>query len=314
MQAPYNRQVLAGVAGTNPEGKNASLLDLVSGKSVSFTDNSTIVIFIVFKSDLFVYLKSVGLSSLSKSNVKRIEIDYLDENQLPIRQTIIDYSKEQTSIEPISGVHALKFTILETFDDKPAKNIRLTIRGCFGRQRLTTTTPTPTPIPSISTTPGTPCHHLDLMSDRSLAQKTVAFIGGTNPVSSSIFDYFNTSTPISYANSSATFIIIFKQNIYVELKWISIDSSLTNVRKYQLDLIDHDQTILKSIIVDNSSINNLDISIGALQITYLETSDGQPPRNILLEVEGCFAINPQVPEETTTTISPPVTTSRMCSH
>ena len=311
MQAPYSRKVLAGLTGTKPEGKNASLLDLISGKSVSFIENGTIEIFVVFKSDLFVYLKSVGISSLSESNAKRIEIDYLDENQLLIRQTFINYSKEQTPIEPIAGVSSLKFTIIETVDGKPATNIRLSVRGCFGRQPSTTTTTTPSP-PSISTTPGTPCHHLDLMSDRSVARQTIAFVAGTNPISSSIFDYFNTSTSVSYATVSATFLIIFKRNIYVELKSISITNSQTNVLKYQIDLIDHDQTILQSIVIDNSSTTNFDISIGALQITYLETTDGQPARNILLSIDGCFAINPEISEETTTTTSPPVTTMRKC--
>ena len=305
MQQPYSRQILAGLSGTNPQGKNASLLDLISGKSVSFLDNSSIVIFIVFKPDLFVYLKSVGISSLKESNAKRIEIHYLDENHLLLQQILIDYSKELNSIEPIEGVSSLKITIIETIDGQPAKNIGLFVRGCFGRYPQTTTT-TPSP-PMISTTPGTPCHHLNLMSNRSTARQVIAYVAGTNPKSSSIFDYFNPSTSISYGNSSATLIIVFKRNVYAELKSISITNTKTNVKTYQIDLIDHDQTILQSYIIEtNSSKAVFDIPIGALQITYLQTTDGQPPSNIILNIDGCFGINPNIPaEETTTTTQPP---------
>jgi hypothetical protein len=151
MQEPYSKKTLAGISGTNPEGTNSSLLDLIYGKSISFNENETeIVLFIIFKSNLFVYLKYVGLLSLSESNVKQIQIEYLDKNQLLIRKIFIDYSNNQTIIEPIENVGSIKITIQETFDKKSAKNVRLSIRGCFGIQPSSTTT---TIQPTISTTP-----------------------------------------------------------------------------------------------------------------------------------------------------------------
>ncbi len=65
-----------------------------------------------------------------------------------------------------------------------------------------------------------------------------------------------------------------------------------NVRKYQIDFIDHDETILQTIIIDkqqNQSKLNFDMPIGALQIKYLET------------IDGCFGINLDILPETTTT-------------
>lgn len=314
MQQPYSRQVLAGLSGTNPEGKNASLLDLVSGKSVSFPENNTVVIFIVFKSDLFAYMKSAGISPLEGSNVKGVEIKYLDENHLLLRQIFIDYSKESTPIQPIEGVSSIKVTIIDTTNGQPVKNVRLFARGCFGRYPQTTTT-TPSP-PMISTTPGTPCRHLDLMSNRSTARQIIAYIAGTNPISSSIFDYFNSSTPISYDNSSAKLVIVFKKNVYAELKSISVTGIKANLKTYQIDLINHDQTILETRIIGNNSLQAIfDTPIGALQITYLETTDGQPLSNILLNIDGCFGINPNIPsEEITTTTQPPAITSTSEYH
>ena len=173
-------------------------------------------------------MKYVGISSLSESNVQRIKIEYLNENQLLLRQILVDYSNNQTAIE----------SIVETSDKKPARNIRLSIRGCFGLQPQSTTTVAP----RTSTTPSTLCHHLNLMSNQPVAHQVIAHIAGTNPISS--------STSIAYAKSSPTFIIVFKRNIYVELKSISILNEQTNVRKYQIDFIDHDQTILQTIIID----------------------------------------------------------------
>jgi len=143
MQEPYSKKTLAGISGTNPQGTNSSLLDLIYGKSISFNENETeIVLFIIFKSNLFVYLKYVGLLSLSESNVKQIQIEYLDKNQLLIRKIFVDYSNNQTIIEPIEDVGSIKITIQETFDKKSAKNVRLSIRGCFGIQPSTTIQPT----------------------------------------------------------------------------------------------------------------------------------------------------------------------------
>lgn len=323
MQEPYSSKTLSGLSGSNPLGANASLLDLIHGKSVSFNaSGEKAVIFLIFKPNLFVYLKHVGLSSLSKSNVKRLRIDYLDDNQLLIRTFFLDYPTEKTSLEPMDDVNAVKITIEETFDGRPAENVRLTVRGCFGIQ-LSTTTSAPSR-PAISTTTPSkmkkssssliasllaPCHHLNLMNNRSIAHRVIAHIAGTQPKSASLFDYFNTSTLISYAEARPKFIVVFKSNIYVELKAISIASDESNVRTYQIDLIDFDQTVLQTIVIDRQqtqSVPEYDAPIGAVQITYLETTDGQAPRNILLNVDGCFGLklSPSVDESTTTTPQP----------
>ncbi|CAF0896589.1 unnamed protein product [Rotaria sordida] len=305
MQEPYSKETLAGLSGTNPQGTNSSLLDLIYGKSISFNENEQkIILFAIFKSNLFVYLKYVGLLSISDTNVKRIKIEYLDKNQLLIRTIFVDYSNEQKIMEPMQNVGSVKITIEETYDGKSAKNVRLSIRGCFAIQPRSTTTIQPT----ISTP--TACHHLNLMSNKPVATKAIAYIAGTNPKSSSIFDYFNSSTSISYLTSHPTFIIVFKTNIYVELKSILITNNETNVREYQIDLIDNDRTILQTLIMDTQhqqSNVNFHVPIAALQITYLTTTDEQTPRNIILNIDGCFGINLS---PTTTATTPVMTTTQ----
>ncbi|CAF4035916.1 unnamed protein product [Rotaria sp. Silwood2] len=308
MQEPYSKKTLAGLSGTNPKGTNSSLLDLIYGKSISFDETEhNVVLFVIFKSSLFVYLKHVGLASISHSNVKRIKIEYLDKNQLLMRTIFVDYSNEQKIMEPIQNIGSVKITIEETYDGKSAKNVRLSIKGCFAIQPRSTTT---TIRPVLSTTTPTTCHDLNLMSNKPVATKVIAYIAGTNPISSSssIFDYFNSSTSISYSTSNPTFIIEFKTNIYVELKSISITNNETNVRKYKIDLIDNDRTILQTIFIDTQHTQsniNFHVPIAALQITYLTTIDGQPPRNIILSIDGCFGINLS---PTATTVTTPVTT------
>jgi hypothetical protein len=149
MQEPYSEKTLAGLSGTNPEGANSSLLDLVDGKTISFDETEEKpVLFVVFKSNLFVYLKYVGISSISETNVKQIKIEYLDKNHLLIQKIFVDYSNKQTIMEPVQDVGSIKITIEETYDKKSAKKVRLSIRGCFGIQPPSTTTKRP----GISTT------------------------------------------------------------------------------------------------------------------------------------------------------------------
>lgn len=312
MQQPYSEKTLAGLSGTNPDGMGTSLVDLIHGKSIFYPENlnNKSVLFIIFKSNLFVYLKSVNLTS---NNVKRLRIEYLDENHLLIRNLTIDYSTNQLSNAPVIGVGSIKFTIEETFDGKSAKNIRLSIRGCFGIEPVSTTTTVRPTIPITST----PCHNVNLMSNKHVATQAVAYIAGTNPSSSSISDYFDGQTLISYSTNSPTFIIVFKNNIYVDLKSISLIDNDTNVRLYQIDLIDFDQTILQTILVDrqqNQSNLHFDFPIGALKITYLQTIDGQTPKNILLNIDGCFGINLGATTKPPTSTRPPIVTVPQCQE
>ena len=310
MEEPFSSQTLAGLSGSNPRGINASLIDLIRGKFVSFHRNEKkIVVFIIFKSNLFVYLKHVGLISNENSTIKRFHLDYLDENQLVMRTFHIDYSTNESFVSPMKGIRAIRLT----FDEQPVENIRLTVRGCFGiRPVLSTTTSV-----SVTTSP-TPCHSVDLMSNESIVKKVVAFVAGTTPSNGSIFDFFNTSKTISFETNRSNFLVVFKRNIFAQLKSISIIGNETNVRRYQIDLINNDQTILKSLIIDrqnsNEKFDELPSPIFAFEIKVLETIDDRPVKNVRLIVEGCFAIDrsaqvtpPNVVESTTrkaTTLPP----------
>ena len=158
---------------------------------------------------------------------------------------------------------------------------------------------------------------MNSLSNKAFATKVIAHIGGTNPISSSINDYFNSSIPISYSKTNPKFIITFKSNIYVELKSVLITNKQTNVREYKIDLMDSDRTTLQTININTQhkpSDVKFHVPIAALQITYLTTIDGQTPRNITLSIDGCFGTYPfsSTTADTSikTTSSPSILTTR----
>jgi hypothetical protein len=96
-----------------------------------------------------------------------------------------------------------------------------------------------------------------------------------------------------------------KSTVYAEIQSIALINSLTNVKRFRVDLIDDYKSIIQTIDSnENLTADGLtEIGIAAIQITYLETSDNQPPKNIRLAIRGCFGILPK--RRRTTTPPPP---------
>ena len=337
MIEPYSSQVLTGLSGSTPVGVNASLLDLIKGKSVSFgQSDNPIAIFVIIKSNLCTYLKHVGLNSSNENNnVKIIRIDYFDEDDLLIRTDYINYSAGSIRIQPIDRVSIVKITIEETFNGKPPSNIRLSIRGCFGIPIASTNQPPMSTSPSTSTPSTTNdekfislarfssrlgvCHQIHLMSNPNAAKKAILYLSGTTPINGSLLDYFQPLKTISYNEENPKFIAIFQPNVYSELKSIQMNQEENNVRTYQIDFFDLDRTVIDSVIIDirnNQSIEKFPIGINGFQITYLTTVNGKFAKNIRLKIDGCFAIDPSVLIETTTKPTRPTLslTTRKCRN
>jgi hypothetical protein len=131
-------------------------------------------------------------------------------------------------------------------------------------------------------------------------------ITGTLPINQ-LRDYFNQTSSISYNHQSSpiTFLIILKSTVYAEIQSIALINSLTNVKRFRVDLIDDYKSIIQTIDSnENLTADGLtEVGIAAIQITYLETSDNQPPKNIRLAIRGCFGILPK--RRRTTTPPPP---------
>ena len=149
-------------------------------------------------------------------------------------------------------------------------------------------------------------------------------VTGTLPTTQ-LQDYFNTSSTISYnvQTSPITFLLILKSTVYAELQSIALINSQTNVERFRAELIDDDKSVIQTIESnENLTVQGLtEVGIAAIRITYLETNDNQPPRNIRLAIRGCFGVLPKrrrtkppsPPREksTTTTMTPTMTTKRI---
>ncbi len=145
-------------------------------------------------------------------------------------------------------------------------------------------------------------------------------ITGTSPskTANKLSDYFNETSLVSYDKQRLpiTFMIILKSTVYAEIHSISLKSSTTNIKRFRVDLIDDYKSIVQTTeSTDKLIIDGLtEVGIAAIQITYLETNDNQPPRNIRLSIKGCFGIlpkrrriTPAIPSTTTTTKPPQIT-------
>lgn len=130
-------------------------------------------------------------------------------------------------------------------------------------------------------------------------------VTGTLPTTE-LRDYFNTTSTISYdtQTSPITFLILLKSTVYAELQSIDLINSETNVKRFRVDLMDDDKSIVQTIESnENLTVQGLtEVGIAAIRITYLETTDKQPPRNIRLAIRGCFGVLPKRRQTKTTTI------------
>jgi hypothetical protein len=154
-----------------------------------------------------------------------------------------------------------------------------------------------------------------MMASKALATQAIAYVTGTTPTSSSILDYFNRSTSISYDQDRPVVLLIFRSDVFVELKSILLRRNYGNVRQYQIDLIDDDQNIVQTLIInrqENHSDVNYVNSIRAIRITYLDTVDGAKPSNIVLSINACVAVAPSSTTEamtSSTSTTPAITTT-----
>ena len=151
------------------------------------------------------------------------------------------------------------------------------------------------------------CHEIDIMNkvDSTIfVDSTTGTIPGKT--STKLIDYFNESALISYDKQSlpVNLLIIFKPNIYAEIQSVSLISSTTNVKRFQVDLIDDYKSVVQSVHSnDNLTAEGLTaVGIAAIQITYTKTNDNQPPKNIRLSIKGCFAVLPTNRRTATTTM------------
>jgi hypothetical protein len=104
--------------------------------------------------------------------------------------------------------------------------------------------------------------------------------------------------------------IIFRSNILIYLNSISIISSNTNVNRFRIELLNNENNIQykiesSSMIINFESLPS--IILAGIRLTFLQTNDNQPPKNILLSIQACVE---EILIENPPTTTPPVLTTR----
>lgn len=95
---------------------------------------------------------------------------------------------------------------------------------------------------------------------------------------------------VTFADLNPSIDIIFRPNILIFLDSISITSTITNLQRFRIELLNNENDVQykiesSSMIVNLQSLPS--IVIAGIRITLLQTIDNQPPENITLSVQAC---------------------------
>jgi len=112
-------------------------------------------------------------------------------------------------------------------------------------------------------------------------------------------------TGITFSDHQPSMDIIFRSNILIYLSSISILSSNTNLNRFRLELLNNENNVQYKIESSTTTINLESLPsviLAGIRLTFLQTNDHQPPKNILLSIQACIEeILIQTPPPPTTT-------------
>ena len=128
---------------------------------------------------------------------------------------------------------------------------------------------------------------------------------------------------VTFADLSPTIDVIFLPNIRIYLNTISVISNKTNLKRFRIALLDSKNYVQykgesSSMTVNLESLPGLVLT--AIRLTFYETIDNQPPKNIALSIRACAEkiLNPTFPTTATSltieTISPRTTPTTPGRH
>ena len=131
------------ITGTSPINGMHNLIDYFNESTLISYDSKQYspYVLIILKSKIVAEIQKIALVH-STTNIKRFKVDLIDDYK-SIVQTV--HSNANLIAEGFTevAIAAIRVTYLEMIDENPAKNIRLSVQGCFGllpSPRSTTTT------------------------------------------------------------------------------------------------------------------------------------------------------------------------------
>ncbi len=114
---------------------------------------------------------------------------------------------------------------------------------------------------------------------------------------------------VTFSDLHPSIDLLFRSNILIYLNSISIISTNTNLNRFRIELLNNENNIQYQIESSSMTVNLESlpaIVLAGIRLTFLQTKDKQPPKNILLSIQACV-------EEILIT-TPPTTTPRLTTQ
>jgi hypothetical protein len=116
---------------------------------------------------------------------------------------------------------------------------------------------------------------------------------------------------ITFSDLKPSVDIVFHSNILIYLNSISINSADTNLKQFRIELLNNENDVQYKIESSSMTINLESLPsvvLAGIRLTFLQTSDNQPPKNIILSIQACVK---EILIKTSPTTTPAPTTKRI---
>lgn len=254
------------------------------------------------------------------NNLDQVEVNLFDIDRNLVHSNRTNYPEKLISIPRTSSfVSIIEFKVETTIDDRPIRNFALAIHGCFFSvpkftKRVTKTTRTNKKI-RIRTTENKSqatfhlgCSRLELMNNTNIVRGLRSSSKLIDGDLSNIRNNF-----VTFCDEESSIEIVFYRTFLFRLVEISIDSMMTNVRRFRIELLNTENEIFHRIETNSLSLNfeHLpSVVLSSIRLTFLQpTVDGLPARNIRLSIISCVQEIFLLPDPTTTTTTTMSTTT-----
>lgn len=253
-----------------------SSLALFSSEGLSYNSTSGSVA-LAFKPGVIGNMEQIAIIG-GKHNVRKYRVIFYD-----IRNRMIGertFWTDQDEIISIMNVALIRIEFLETTDEKPIRNIKLTLRGCFFKIPHYKSPKTTTVKPQGY------CSLIDLM-DKRYTKRLFTQVGGTIDLP----QLYNATDKV---DQSKYFILKFRKNTFLRtMANITIRTEGHQIEQIRLELFHRNGQLLKRMdlsmlepIIDGNLYTPLyPVHVKYLKVTVLK---GRVTENIQWAIVGCF--------------------------
>jgi hypothetical protein len=116
---------------------------------------------------------------------------------------------------------------------------------------------------------------------------------------------------VTFSDLKPSIDIVFRSNILIYLDYISIISTTSNIKQFRVELLNNENDVQYKIESLSTKINLASLpsmALAGIRLTFLQTNDNQPPRDIILSIQACVE---EIVIKKTSTTTPAPTTRRV---